>query len=150
MIRAMHKLTPNRLLSSKHPYSLRRENNKYIPTNETTNKDTDIPCCNPSSEGRSSSSTGMSGNPTTDQGQYVGEYSLTSIHSNLSDTDLLVSDNSEDHSTGDIRSNEMAIQIRHAPLVGADAILQDTQHLLPQYGLIGMYGEAKIPDLSFS
>jgi hypothetical protein len=85
----------------------------------------------------------MSGNPTTDQGQYVGDYSLTSIHSNISDTDLLVSDNSEDHSTGDIRSNEMAIQIRHAPLVGADAILQDTQHLLPQYGLIGMYGEAK-------
>lgn len=68
---------------------------------------------------------------------------MASVHGNLNDTDLLVSNDSEDDEILGVHTNERTNQIRHAPLVGADIVLHDTQYLLPQYGLMGSHNEGK-------
>ncbi|EOA85957.1 uncharacterized protein SETTUDRAFT_110877 [Exserohilum turcica Et28A] len=85
----------------------------------------------------------MPENLAADRGGCVRKDSLTSRYGILSDTNLLVSDDSEQNDTGYIQLHERATQIRHAPILGMDVILQNDQHLIPQYGLIGLYGEAK-------
>lgn len=97
----------------------------------------------PSSKAYCSSSTVMPENLAADRGGCVRKDSLTSRYGILSDTNLLVSDDSEQNDTGYIQLHERATQIRHAPILGMDVILQNDQHLIPQYGLIGLYGEAK-------
>ena len=96
-----------------------------------------------SSKGNCSSSIVVSGDLAADSGGCVRKDSLTSKYGILNDTDLLISDDGEHNDTRDVQRHERATQIRHAPLLGVDVILQNTQHLLPQYGLIGLYGEAK-------
>ncbi|RMZ67722.1 P-loop containing nucleoside triphosphate hydrolase [Pyrenophora seminiperda CCB06] len=97
----------------------------------------------PSSKSYCSSSTVMPENLAADRGGCVRKDGLTSKYGILSDTNLLISDDSEQNDTGGIQLHERATQIRHAPLLSVDVILQNDQHLLPQYGLIGLYGEAK-------
>ncbi|KAI1537805.1 ATPase [Pyrenophora tritici-repentis] len=97
----------------------------------------------PSNEGHGSSNTGLPKAPTADHSEYFGQDSVVSFHGNLDDTDFLISNDSEDDDTGDSRTNEWTTQIRHAPLVSADVIFRDTQHVLPQYGLMGLHDEAK-------
>ena len=97
----------------------------------------------PGSKSYYSSSTVVSGGLVADSGGCVRKDSLTSKYGIFNDTDLLISDDGEHNDTGDIQRHERATQIRHAPLLGVDVILQNDQHLLPQYGLIGLYGEAK-------
>ncbi|XP_014550320.1 hypothetical protein COCVIDRAFT_31906 [Bipolaris victoriae FI3] len=96
-----------------------------------------------SSNSDCSSSIVVSGDLAADSGEYVRKDSLTSKYGILNDTDLLVSDDGKHNNTGDIQRHERATQIQHAPLLGVDVILQNDQHLLPQYGLMGLYGEAK-------
>ncbi|EFQ88801.1 hypothetical protein PTT_15165 [Pyrenophora teres f. teres 0-1] len=90
-----------------------------------------------------SSSTGLPRAPTADRSESFGEDDVISLQDNLDDTDFLISNDSEDDDTRDSQTNKWASQIRHAPLVSADVILRDTQHVLPQYGLMGLYEEAK-------
>ncbi|KAI2478951.1 DUF3723 domain containing protein [Pyrenophora tritici-repentis] len=97
----------------------------------------------PNNEGRGSSSTRFSRAPTADRSEYFGEDSLVSFQGDLDDINFLISNDSEDDDTGDSQINEWTTQIRHAPLVSADVIFRDTQHILPQYGLMGLHDEAK-------
>ncbi|KAF1354313.1 hypothetical protein EJ07DRAFT_132806 [Lizonia empirigonia] len=97
----------------------------------------------PSNEGQGSSSTRLSRAPTADRSEYFGEDSVVSFQGDLDDINFLISNNSEDDDTGDSQTNEWNTQIRHAPLVSADIIFRDTQHILPQYGLMGLHDEAK-------
>ncbi|EUC42080.1 hypothetical protein COCMIDRAFT_104473 [Bipolaris oryzae ATCC 44560] len=60
----------------------------------------------------------------------------------LDATGFLISNDSEVDDTEDYQTNEWTTQIRHAPLVSANFILRDTQHVLPQYGLMGLHDEA--------
>lgn len=87
-----------------------------------------------------SSSTGLSDISTVDRRENSDEDSMTCIHSDVNDTDRLLSDDSEDDDTGETESNEKTNQIRHAPLVDTSIIAQGAQDLLPQYGLIGSHG----------
>lgn len=97
----------------------------------------------PSSKGNCSSSIIVSEDLAASSGGCVRKDSLTSKYDIFNDTDLLISDDGEHNNTGDIQLHERAAQIRHAPLLGVDVVLQNDQHLLPQYGLMGLYGEAK-------
>lgn len=96
-----------------------------------------------SSNSDCSSSIVVSEDLAADSGEYVRKDSLTSKYGILNDTDLLVSDDGKHNNIRDIQRHERATQIQHAPLLGVDVILHNDQHLLPQYGLMGLYGEAK-------
>ncbi|PSN59035.1 hypothetical protein BS50DRAFT_566128 [Corynespora cassiicola Philippines] len=57
--------------------------------------------------------------------------------------DLLLSDDSKDSDTEASWIGQKIARLKHAPLIDASTISADTQHLLPQYGLIGSHNEAR-------
>ncbi|KAJ4286312.1 hypothetical protein N0V90_013346 [Kalmusia sp. IMI 367209] len=71
------------------------------------------------------------------------EKTSQSVSGEFGDTDFLLSSNSEDGGENFMQASEKVASVQHAPLIDADVISSDTQHLLPQYGLLGWHVEAR-------
>jgi hypothetical protein len=75
------------------------------------------------------------------QGADSSEDDSGSVNSRFEELNLLLSSTHKDGGVEDMRVNGDSACIQHAPLMNAVIITRDTQHLLPQYGLLGSYDD---------
>lgn len=86
----------------------------------------------------------LGGDTHSDPDTQVGDSSeddTASVKIRLEKLDFLLSSTHKDESVEDMRVNEDSTSIQHAPLLNAIIISKNTQHLLPQYGLLGSYDD---------
>jgi hypothetical protein len=97
----------------------------------------------PDNKDHDSISNVLSPTPAAQCSEYFGEDNVASVNGDSDDMDLLLSNDSRDDDTEDSQISKKMAQIQHAPLMDVNIISGGTQHLLPQYGLIGSHDEAR-------